>query len=145
MAGQLPKIYVYRQLVQAKLFIDEHYSANINLDEIADVAFFSKFHFTRLFKKTYDYTPHQYLTRVRIDRAKELLSSDMSITDTCFAVGFESISSFTALFKRYTGSTPSGFQQQKIKRKQEIATTPVKFVPNCFASQQGWTENSNFQ
>jgi AraC-like DNA-binding protein len=140
-----PKIYLYRGIVQSKLFMDEHFSDNINLEEIADEAYFSKFHFIRLFRKIYGKTPHQYLTTVRIEKAKELLLTDASVTEVCFSVGFDSVSSFTGLFKRCTTLTPSAYQQQKLQRQQEIKRTPLKFIPNCFAEQKGWTKKSNFQ
>ena len=69
-----PKIYLYKRIVQAKLFIDANFSERIDLGNIADEAYFSKFHFIRLFKISYGYTPHQYLTRVRIENAKLFLS-----------------------------------------------------------------------
>ncbi len=47
-----PKIYLYRRIVQAKLFIDDNYFENIDLNNIADEAYFSKFHFIRLILKT---------------------------------------------------------------------------------------------
>src|SRR5689334_15724931 len=100
MTEQFPKIYLYRRIVQAKLFIDKNFAGDINLDAIADEAFFSKFHFIRLFKTTYGKTPHQYLTAVRIDHARLLLQNNNSVSETCFAVGFESLTSFTGLFKK---------------------------------------------
>jgi AraC-like DNA-binding protein len=142
---EFPKIYLYRRIVQAKLFIDAHFAGNVNLDDIADEACFSKFHFIRLFKKTYGKTPHQYLTWVRIEKAKLLLQADISIEDVCFSVGFDSVSSFTGLFKRTATVTPSGYRQQQLLRKNEISKTPLKFIPHCFAAQKGWTEKSNFQ
>ncbi len=144
---QYPKIYLYRRIVQAKLFIDDHFADNINLDDIADEAFFSTFHFIRLFKTIYGKTPHQYLTTVRIERAKELLQTETSVTQVCFSVGFDSLSSFTGLFKRQTTLTPSAYQQQQLQRKQEISRTPLKFIPNCFAEsrQRRETKKSNFE
>src|SRR5882757_2752163 len=132
MTEQFPKIYLYRRIVQAKLFIDKNFAGNINLDAIADEAFFSKYHFIRLFKMAYGKTPHQYLTSVRIENAKLLLQTNMSVADVCFDVGFDSISSFTGLFKRITGNTPSSYQKEQLLRKAEILNTPLKFVPNCF-------------
>ena len=76
---QYPKIYLYRRIVQAKLFIDEHFGNNIDLDNIADEAYFSKFHFIRLFKTIYNKTPHQYLTIVRIEKAKMLLKTAVPV------------------------------------------------------------------
>ena len=140
-----PRIYLYRRIVQAKLFMDEYYAENIDLSKIADEAFFSRFHFIRLFKNIYSKTPHQYLTTVRIDNAKLLLQTGASVTEVCFGVGFESLTSFVGLFKRLIKLTPSAYQQQQQLRKQEIDTTPLKFIPHCFAANNGWTENRNFQ
>ncbi len=140
-----PKIYLYRRIVQAKLFIDTNYANAIDLDNIANEAFFSKFHFIRLFKKIYNQTPHQYLTSVRIEKAKLLLQTEMAVADVCFSVGFDSISSFTGLFKRFTSTTPSVYQKFQLKRKEEILLTPLKFIPNCFAENNGWSKNRNFQ
>jgi AraC-like DNA-binding protein len=139
-AEEFPKIYLYRRIVQAKLYIDSHFDEDINLNNIADEAFFSKFHFMRLFKSTYGKTPHQYLTTVRIDKAKLLLQTGIAVGDVCFSVGFGSISSFTGLFKRITSLTPSAYQQQQLRRNAEIANTPLKYIPNCFAEKKGWTK-----
>lgn len=139
------KIYLYRRIVKAKLFIDDNYSNSIEVDHIADEAFFSKFHFIRLFKKTYGKTPHQYLTYVRIERSKLLLKDKVPVSEICYAVGFDSISSFTALFKRMAGQTPSAYQQRCLNKKHEIETMPLKHVPNCFAEMNGWAKKSNFQ
>src|SRR5882762_9987631 len=87
-----PKVYLYRRIVQSKLFIDRHYAKKIDLNNIADEAAFSKFHFVRLFKQAYAKTPYQYLTSVRIDNAKQLLKTNTAVTEVCFAVGFESLS-----------------------------------------------------
>src|SRR5688500_9973842 len=135
---QIPKIYLYRRIVLAKLFIDGHFADNIDLDAIAGEAAFSKFHFIRLFKMAYGKTPHQYLTLVRIEKAKLLLQSENSVTDVCFSVGFDGISSFTHLFKRFTRLTPSAYQQLQRHRRQQIAEAPLKFIPVCFAEQKGW-------
>lgn len=131
--------------MKAKLFIDNNYSSNIDLNNIADEAYFSKFHFIRLFKSIYGRTPHQYLTYVRLEKAKHYLRSDFTVTDTCFKVGFDSITSFTGLFKKYEGQTPSAYQQWYRQRQEQIKTQPLGFIPHCFATQKGWTENSNFQ
>jgi AraC-like DNA-binding protein len=140
-----PKIYLYRRVVKAKLFIDEHYAEPIDLGHISDEAYFSKFHFIRLFKKSYNRTPHQYLTSVRIEKSKLLLQSGMPVAEACYAVGFDSVSSFTGLFKRVVGTTPSAYQLFQQKMQREIKAAPLKFIPNCFAEKNGWTKKSNFQ
>jgi len=133
-----PKVYLYRRIVYAKLFIDRHFDEKIDLDNIADEAFFSKFHFIRLFNTIYKKTPHQYLSFVRIEKAKQLLTTDMTAAQVCYAVGFESVSSFTGLFKRMTGETPAAYRAAQLKRKKEITVAPLKFIPNCFAEMKGW-------
>ena len=135
-----PKIYLYRRIVQAKLFIDNNYSDKIDLDNISDEAYFSKFHFIRLFKNIYGKTPHQYLTSVRISKATQLLRTDNSVSEVCFSVGFDSLTSFSGLFKRIVGISPSTYLAQQQQKKTQIIKTPFAFVPGCYAYQNGWIE-----
>jgi len=108
-----PKDYLREQVIRSKHFIDSHFSENISLDEIARDAALSKFHFIRLFKKYYGQTPYQYLTGLRIAKAKELLQTGLSVSETCYRLGFSSLSSFTGFFKKIIGLTPHGFRQKK--------------------------------
>ena len=133
------KDYLYQQVMLAKKFIDIHFSEEINLDQIAGKAFFSKFHFIRLFKTIYNKTPHQYLTTVRIDKAKQLLKAGAKVEEVCYSVGFTSIGSFKALFKRHTKRTPVFFKQYAVN-KQATSHAPFPYLPlYCFA------QKSNFQ
>jgi AraC-like DNA-binding protein len=100
--------------------------------------------FIRIFKKTYRQTPHQYLVFVRLEKAKMLLQSAIPITEACYACGFESIPSFTTLFKKTTGLTPSEYRQQQLDLKADRQSKPLKYIPACFAGKKGWAENSNF-
>jgi AraC-like DNA-binding protein len=136
--GPYPKVYLYRRIVYAKLFIDKHFADNIDLNHIAGEAAFSKFHFIRLFNSVYKKTPYQYLSYVRVERAKELLKTDIAVAEVCYAVGFESISSFTGLFKRLTGYVPSVYQAEQRTRLKAVAAAPLTFIPNCFAEKNGW-------
>ena len=140
MNEQYPKIYFYRRLVQAKLFIDTHYADKIDLGNIADEAYFSKVHFIRRFKNIYRKTPHQYLMFVRIEKAMELLKTGIPVSEVCYAVGFESLSSFSALFKRIVGITPSIYLAQQQIIKAQIVKSPLTFIPGCFAEKYGWLE-----
>lgn len=135
---QYPKVYLYRRIVQAKLFIDTHYDEKIDLNNISDEAYFSKFHFIRLFKSIYGKTPHQYLTSVRIDKAVTLLRNDNTVSEACLSVGFESLSSFSGLFKRIIGIAPSVYLARQQALKAEIEKKPLAFVPGCYAFQHGW-------
>jgi len=100
------------QIIGAKVYIEKHFSEDINLDKIANKALISKFHFIRLFKKYYGQTPNQYLQAVRIEKAKKLLQKGNSIDKVCAAIGFVSKTSFIGLFKKKTGKTPMVFQNQ---------------------------------
>ena len=135
---QYPKQYLYRQIVRAKLYIDANFSSSIDLNAIANEACFSKFHFTRLFKQIYERSPHQYLTYVRVEKAKECLANGDTVAKACFSVGFDSISSFTGLFKRRVGVTPAAFQLRMLRLQKEMNSKPIGFVPNCFAEKKGW-------
>lgn len=142
---QYPKIYLYKRIVQAKLFIDKNFAESIDIDNISDEAYFSKFHFIRLFKQIYGKTPYQYLTAVRIDNAKLLFQKGNAVSDVCFLVGFESLSSFSGLFKKNTGVPPSVFLEQAQHRKQQIAKNPLNYISSCFANKFGWAKHSNFE
>ena len=142
---EYPKIYLYKRIVQAKLFIDTHYADRIDIDHKSDEAFFSKFHFIRLFKQIYGKTPHQYLTSVRIDNAVLLFQQNNPVSDVCFSVGFESLGSFSVLFKRTVGVSPSVFLTQEQHRKQQIVKNPLNFISGCFAYKLGWTKHSNYE
>jgi AraC-like DNA-binding protein len=139
------KVYLYRRVVQAKLFIDTHYAEKIDLGNIADEAYFSKFHFLRLFKTIYGKSPHQYVIKVRMDKAMDLLRAETSVSDTCYAVGFESLSSFSGLFKRLVGVSPSVYLSQQQQIKAHILKAPLDFIPGCFAEKKGWKKKSNFE
>lgn len=133
-----PRMYLYRRLVQAKLFIDTHYAEPIDLNAIADEAYFSKFHFIKQFKSIYQRTPHQYLIYVRIEKARALLNGGASVSAACFAVGFESLPSFSGLFKRLTGMSPSAYLTQQQQIRMQVAEAPLTFIPGCFAQKNGW-------
>jgi AraC-like DNA-binding protein len=137
-------VYLYERIVRAKLFVDAHYAKDLAVGEIASEAFLSRFHFIRLFKRIYSRTPHQYLTQVRIERAKDLLNAGSPVSDVCYSVGFESESSFTGLFKRLVGWTPSAYRNRQKEIRAKIARNPLQFVPGCFAQMNGLLEKSNF-
>ena len=133
MEDTYPKMYLYRRIVQSKLYIDANYSCTLDLRKIADQAYFSKYHFIRLFRRIYGRTPHQYLTHVRIEKAKQLLREGFSVTRVCFEVGFDSVTSFTALFTRLAGQAPSLYRRGQSRLRSDSRCAPLKFIPGCFA------------
>jgi len=97
-------------------YIENNYNISLNLDLLSHNQCVSKYHMLRLFKKYYGQTPRQYLIDKRIEKSKEQLKNGMSVTETCFAVGFESLSSFSTLFKTKTGKSPKEFQKEQLSR-----------------------------
>jgi AraC-like DNA-binding protein len=94
-------------------YIKHNYHTDVNLEVLSQTHFISKYHLLRVFKKYYGTTPRQFLTDTRIQKSKQCLKKGMSVTETCFAVGFESLGSFSALFKRKTGKSPTQFQKEQ--------------------------------
>lgn len=124
---------IYKRLYRSKEFIDDCYNKPIDLNTIAGQANFSPYHFLRLFKKIYETTPHKYLTQKRVEKAKELLKkNDMSITEICFDIGFESPGSFSTLFFKYTGTSPTEFKREYERRMYISVRFPEKLIPSCF-------------
>lgn len=139
-APEYPRVYLYIRIVQAKLFIDNNYADEIDLENIADEAYFSRFHFIRLFKSAYGKTPHQYLKSVRIEKAQQLLKDDKTVAEACFSVGFQSLTTFSGLFKKTVGESPSAYAARHKEMKKKISEKPLAFVPGCYAYQHGWLE-----
>src|SRR6478672_7879251 len=118
---------LYERIVAAKVFIDQNYHESINLNEISQKAFLSPFHFHRLFSRVYKKTPHQYLTAKRIEKAKNLLSENKQVTDVCNDVGFESVGSFSVLFKKEIGFAPTFYRNMAWLKKQQAKEQPKRF------------------
>jgi AraC-like DNA-binding protein len=92
-------------------YINENYIEEISLDTIADVAGFSKFHFSRLFKQFTDMSFYDYLNQRRVKEAERLLlNPNLSITEVAMRSGFSSISTFNRVFKNFKECTPTEFK-----------------------------------
>jgi len=100
-----------RKLQLVLSFIDANYERDLSLAELASAAGMSTFHFSREFKKTTGKTPHQYLMKFRVDRAKMLLAeSKMPLIEVGLRSGFSHQSHFTRLFRKLTGTTPQMYR-----------------------------------
>lgn len=104
-------------------YINNHYDTELSLERLSHARFVSKYHLLRLFKKYYGQTPMQYLTDKRIEKSKEYLKQGMTVSDTCFVIGFESPASFSTLFKSKTGKTPTTFQKEQFSQSR-FASVP---------------------
>ncbi|MBL7707724.1 MAG: helix-turn-helix transcriptional regulator, partial [Chitinophagaceae bacterium] len=81
-------------------------------------------------------TPHQYLTQTRIEAAKLLLAKEgISITDVCTMIGFESLASFSLLFRKQSGHTPQYYRNIAWLKKKLAKEEPKRFIPHCFIEQ----------
>ncbi len=124
---------VYKKIVDAKVFIDEHFDSPIDLVAIAGEACLSRYHFHRLFRRVYKRTPHQYLTRKRIDQARQILTvDDCTVNEVCAQVGFESVGSFSLLFKKAIGVAPGEYRAALKLRRAEAEEQPRRVIPFCF-------------
>jgi AraC-like DNA-binding protein len=101
-----------RRAVETALWIDAHSHRAIGLEDAADQAGISPFHFLRLFSDTLGVTPHQYLVRSRLRHAaRRLADDDSAITDIAYDVGFGDLSNFVRTFHRAAGASPLKFRQ----------------------------------
>ena len=104
-------------------YITDHLDEEINTDRLAEIAGFSKFHFSRLFKEFTGYSSHEYLIQRRLETAEQLLANpDLSITDVAMQSGFNSLSTFTRVFKAEKEMTPSAFREINQKNNHEGKT-----------------------
>ncbi|HEX5690763.1 MAG TPA: AraC family transcriptional regulator [Roseiflexaceae bacterium] len=118
-----------QRLERARALIDACYDQPLDLEQLAREASFSRYHFLRLFRQAFDQTPHQYLIERRLAEAKTLLAhGELSVTEVCFAVGFQSLGSFSALFHRAVGHPPRLYRARVLVP----GWSPRVFVPTCF-------------
>lgn len=103
----LKRVFIARDYIYA------FYNQPITLDEIASACCLSKFHFLKMFTAAFGKTPHQFITTLRIQRAKSLLeNSEIDVHRVAEKVGFNNSSSFSRLFFNQTGFYPSQYRVQ---------------------------------
>jgi hypothetical protein len=87
----------------------------------------------RVYKRAYGETPHEFLTRLRIERAKTLLArGSHNVTEACFEVGFSSLGSFSNLFADRVGLSPSEYRRYARSTISIPSAVRSLFVPSCF-------------
>ena len=119
-------LFLLPALRRARDLIDRDYAQPLDLDAMAREAGYSRFHFARTFAEAYGETPRSYLTRRRIERAKTLLrTANLSVTEICLLVGFESLGSFSARFRELVGRSPTEY------RAAAVAAGGVPPIPGC--------------
>lgn len=95
-------------------YIDDHCTEDLNLEEVAAMCGYSKYHFSRLFKQFTNVSFYKYLSQKRIAKAAELLADpEQTISDVALSSGFSSHSSFIRMFKLIKGCTPTEFREMQ--------------------------------
>ncbi|HVT13982.1 MAG TPA: AraC family transcriptional regulator [Fimbriimonadaceae bacterium] len=102
---------VFRSLNRARDYALGNLGARLALDDLAAVACMSSFYFHRLHRQAFGETPHRFVTRARLAQAKRLLRAGTDVDAVSVALGFESLPTFTRLFKAHTGLTPGAFRK----------------------------------
>ncbi len=100
-----------RHLLRAKDLVDARYREPLDVPTLAKAAHLSPAHFSREFRRAFGESPHQYLLTRRLERAAALLrNTDRSVAEICFAVGLSSVGSFTSMFTRTYGLSPTAYR-----------------------------------
>jgi len=100
-----------RRMLRARDAMDRAYAEPLDVRTVAAVAHVSEAHFIRTFRAVFGETPHRYLQRRRVERSMFLLrETDRSVTDICLDVGFNSLGTFSRMFREIVGETPSGYR-----------------------------------
>ena len=89
-------------------YLDQNLAEDLDIDQLAQRFFISKYHMMRLFHQETGTTILSYLTQRRLLKARELMNGGMRATEACFACGFRSYSSFTRAYGKHFGTTPTG-------------------------------------
>ncbi len=100
-------------ITRAKEFILENHEEPLSLGQVAKTVGTSLFHFCKLFKKTTGLNFTEYVSRVRVEKAKNLLlNPNLRVGEIAYQVGFQSLTHFNRVFKKITGQSPKAYRQQ---------------------------------
>jgi len=135
--ARVPRLYdvtTFARLCRARDHLGDCYRERVTLENAAKQACLSPFHFNRVFAEAFGETPHEFVTRMRVEEAKKLLlAGNSSVTDICFDIGYESLGSFSARFRSLTGLSPSEFRRQaRVAFGGFAAHWPLYYIPACY-------------
>jgi AraC-like DNA-binding protein len=117
-----------RRMLRARDTMDRAFARPLDVPALAKVAHVSPAHFSRQFRATFGETPHRYLQRRRVERAMELLrETDRPVTEICFDVGFNSLGTFSRMFREVVGEPPSSYRARFVDGGAALR------VPACWA------------
>jgi AraC-like DNA-binding protein len=122
----------FRRLCRARELLQEIREPAPTIAELAREVRISPFHFIRQFEAVFGVTPHQYRIQARLEIAKALLArGECSVTDVCMEVGFSSLGSFSTLFTRRIGETPSAYRRRVRTSVQVPSIVLCDLTPGC--------------
>jgi AraC-like DNA-binding protein len=126
------------RLSRSRDFLAGSLDQRLTLSDAASVACLSPYHFHRQFCRAFQETPHEFLRRVRLERARQLLAaSDDPITAVCLAVGYESLGSFSTMFRARYGCSPIEFRRGLRRVFTIPGIPPYRFIPCCWLKHYG--------
>jgi len=125
--------------------MDREYAEPLDVPALARTAMMSTAHFSRRFREAYSETPYSYLMTRRIERAKELLRrGELSVTEVCFAVGCNSLGSFSARFTDLAGETPSAYRARDHNGLSVVPPCHTMVLTRPRKAARGRAEESSF-
>lgn len=125
---------VLARLCGARALLRDMTDPALGVHDVARRSGMSLSQLTRGFRAVFGGTPHQVRIAARIDRAKELLVAEgRSVTDACLEVGFSSVGSFSALFRKRVGMCPSAFQRAYRPLVETPGKMPAALAPGCIS------------
>jgi AraC-like DNA-binding protein len=131
---------IARHLLRAKDVVDARYFEPLSVADLAREAGMSRAHFSREFKRAFGESPHAYVLTRRLERAASLLrNTDRPVTQICLAVGWESLGSFSASFRRIYGVSPLAYRESFPPARRLVR------VPDCIAQAHGRRPNRTFR
>jgi len=102
-----------RRLLRVLHYIEGNLEGDLTIARMASIAYLSRFHFARAFKRAVGQSPHRYVSAKRLERAKSLLvQSDHSLVDIALALRFSCQANFTRAFRQATGQTPAQYRRK---------------------------------
>ena len=131
--GPIVEYETFARLVRSRDFLAANIGASVKLEDAARVACLSPFHYHRMFARAFGQTPHEFLTQLRLDRAKAILGNDtLAVTDVCLEVGYSSLGTFSSTFSAIVGCSPSEYRRTVRRVFPAVVPVPHRFIPTCF-------------
>jgi AraC-like DNA-binding protein len=136
----------FRRLCRARDFLAASISDPVTLDRAAREACLSPFHFQRLFARVFQESPHDFVTRRRMETAERLLAAEnLSVTDVCLEVGYTSLGTFSSRFAARTGQAPSVFRREARRWMAPGCGWRIYRIPDCYALMFGTPQDRRSQ